>query len=119
MTSWASQTVTATYGSFSIGTQSQGWPLYVGNYYGSIPDDLSYSNGRVFYTYDVPDPNNCAVNQRGGWWYNYCSYAFLNGYYYRGGRYTPPSSFYDGIYWKDWLGYDYSLQQVTMAVAHN
>jgi ficolin len=120
MTSWPpSQQVVATYGYFSIGTQQQGWPLSVGNYYGSVPDDLSYSNGRVFYTSDVPDPNNCAVNQRGGWWYNYCSYAFLNGYYYRTGKYTPPGNFYDGIYWKDWLGYDYSLMQVTMAVTHS
>jgi len=120
MTSWPpSQTQTATYGYFGVGTAQQGWPLTVGSYYGTIPDDLSYSNGRVFYTSDVPDPNNCAKNQRGGWWYNYCSYAFLNGYYYQGGRYTPPGSFYDGIYWKDWLGYDYSLYQVTMAVTHN
>jgi len=118
LTSWAPQTATATYGYFSIGTQSQGWPISVGSFYGSVPDDLSYSNGRVFYTSDVPDPNSCALNQHGGWWYNYCSYAFLNGKYYYGGRYTPPGQFYDGIYWKDWLGYDYSLKQVTMAVSH-
>ncbi|OQV26020.1 putative Angiopoietin-related protein 6 [Hypsibius exemplaris] len=124
MSTWApgpEQTKTATYGYFSIGTQSQGWPLSTGSFYGSrgLVDDMAYSNGRVFYTSDVPDPNRCAVNQRGGWWYNYCAYAFLNGYYYRGGRYTPPGSFYDGIYWKDWMGFDYSLQQVTMAVTHS
>ncbi|GAU92227.1 hypothetical protein RvY_04337 [Ramazzottius varieornatus] len=119
MQSWPpSQTVIATYGSFGIGTQDQGWPLSVGSYSGPVADDMSYSNGRVFYTSDVPDPNQCAVHQRGGWWFNYCSYAFFNGRYYRGGRYAPTSSFYDGIYWKDWLGYDYSLYSVTMAVGH-
>ncbi|XP_055346775.1 angiopoietin-related protein 2-like [Paramacrobiotus metropolitanus] len=119
MTSWppSQQTIVANYGYFSIGTQAQGWALSVGNYNGPVADDLSYSNGKVFYTSDVPDPNLCAVHQRGGWWYNYCSYAFLNGYYYRNGKYVPPGQFYDGIYWKDWLGYDYSLMQVTMAVS--
>lgn len=118
MTSWSSQTFVANYNYFSIGDYSQGYALSIGGYSGPFPDDMSYSNGQIFYTNDVPDPNGCAVNQRGGWWYNYCSYAFLNGYYYRGGKYTPPTNFYDGIYWKDWLGYDYSLMQVTMAVSH-
>ena len=81
-----------------------------------MPDDLSYQSGNYFFTYDAPDQHGCAVNMHGGWWYYYCAYAHLNGVFYRG-KYSPsPSGFYDGIYWKDWTGFDYSLKYVSMTL---
>ena len=121
LTTWSPQTTkVANYGEFHIGTQSEGYALQVDDYSGTggLVDDLSDSNGRVFFASDHPDPNQCAVHQRGGWWFNKCAKAFLNGFHYPQGKYTPPGGFYDGIYWKDWLDYDYSLQFVTMAVTH-
>ena len=53
-----------------------------------------------------------------GWWYNYCAYALLNGLYYTGGPYTPSGGYYDGIYWRDWLGYGYSLRFTRMSLSH-
>ena len=52
-----------------------------------------------------------------GWWYNYCAYALLNGLYYQAGPYTPSGGYYDGIYWKDWLGYGYSLRFTRMMLS--
>ena len=83
---------------------------------GNVYDDMAFGNGMRFATFDYYDPNQCAVNQKAGWWYNYCSYALPNGVYYHGGPYTPSGSFYDGIYWKDWLGYGYSLKFITMTL---
>lgn len=71
----------------------------------------------LFQTYDYPDQNQCAVHMRAGWWYNYCAYALLNGHYYSGGPYIPTGGFYDGIFWKDWRGFGYSLKFVSMVVS--
>lgn len=41
-------------------------------------------NGRDFTTWDQDNDRwsgNCAVDRHGGWWYNYCAYANLNGKY--------------------------------------
>ena len=90
--------------------------MYIGSPYGTLVDDMSFSNGMYFFTYDRPDQNQCAVHQKAGWWYNYCAYALLNGIYYHGGKYQPSGGYYDGIYWKDWGGYDYSMKFVSMTV---
>jgi len=95
------------------------YALHVGGFSGNVIDDLSYQNGREFSTIDRVDPYGCSLHQQVGWWYNYCAYALLTGRYYYGGRYQPTTQFYDGIYWKDWAGYDYSLKYVTMALAPN
>lgn len=121
MTTWApSTTKIANYGEFYVDSQDKGYALTVDDFGGTggLVDDLKDSNGRPFYATDYPDPLNCAVHYRGGWWFNRCAKAFLNGYHYPQGKYTPPGQFYDGIYWIDWLGADYSLQFVTMAVTH-
>ncbi|XP_046355722.1 angiopoietin-related protein 2-like [Haliotis rufescens] len=91
--------------------------LNIGGFSGSVPDDLFYNNNMPFATYDRPDPNSCATQQSAGWWYNYCSYALPNGVYYTGGSYTPTGGFYNGIYWKDWRGYGYSLKFLSMSLS--
>ena len=35
--------------------------MYIGSPYGTLVDDMSFSNGMYFYTYDRPDQNQCAV----------------------------------------------------------
>ena len=52
--------------------------------YYNTGDSLSYHNGHKFSTYDVDQDGtsiNCAVVDHGGWWYNTCAYANLNGEY--------------------------------------
>ncbi|KAL5014778.1 hypothetical protein ScPMuIL_009048 [Solemya velum] len=111
---WNGNTVIVRYSHFSLSGSTYRLNIY--GYVGSIADDMSFANGQDFHTSDYPDARNCAVNQKAGWWYNNCAYALLNGFYYRGGPYTPSGTFYDGIYWKDWLGYGYSLKYTEMAV---
>ncbi len=81
-----------------------------------MADDMSFSNGRYFYTYDYKDQYDCSVHMKAGWWYNYCAYALLNGHYYHGGPYNPTAGYYDGIYWKDWGGFNYSFKFVSMTI---
>ncbi|XP_061187897.1 angiopoietin-related protein 1-like [Saccostrea echinata] len=93
--------------------------LSIGSFQGQVPDDLSFNNGMYFATYDKPDAHSCAVHQKGGWWYNYCTFALPTGVYYHGGPYTPSGGYYDGIYWKDWQGYGYSLKYLAMTVSNS
>ena len=72
----------------------------------------------LFQTFDKPDVYNCALSMHAGWWYYYCAYTLLNGHYYiPPGHYYPSGSMYDGIFWKDWNGYDNSLKFVQMKVS--
>jgi len=112
---WSGNTRTARY-NIALGN-APGYKLSVSGYSGNLPDDLSYQNGRDFYTYDKVDPNGCATGMKGGWWYNYCAYALPTGIHYTSGTYPPnPSGKYDGIFWKDWLGYNYSLKYVAFTL---
>eukprot|EP00745_Piridium_sociabile_P015741 TRINITY_DN23530_c0_g2_i1.p1 TRINITY_DN23530_c0_g2~~TRINITY_DN23530_c0_g2_i1.p1 ORF type:complete len:256 (-),score=47.63 TRINITY_DN23530_c0_g2_i1:316-1083(-) len=82
-----------------------------------ILDDLTPSSGMPFHTYDVPDPNNCAVQMKAGWWYNNCAFSLLNGYYYQPGYYVPGYQYFDGMYWESFGGYNNSLKFVSMSVS--
>ncbi|KAL8600487.1 hypothetical protein ACOMHN_044952 [Nucella lapillus] len=83
----------------------------------ALLDDLGHSTGMKFYTYDKPDIHGCASQMKGGWWYNYCAYAMLNGYYYPPGPYTPAGTYFDGVFWESFGGYNNSLRYVSMSVS--
>nr|AJA37902.1 fibrinogen-related protein [Littorina littorea] len=117
MQDWSGTNQNVRYQDFRVLPQDNRYQMFVSGYSGTLPDDFSYHNGMTFQTYDYPDQNKCAVNMGAGWWYNYCAYVLLNGHYYNGGHYTPTSGFYDGIYYKDWNGYGYSLKFVSMVVS--
>ena len=68
-------------------------------------------NGAQFYTKDH-DSNNCAATFKGGWWYENCHDSNLNGMYLRGAHAT----FADGVEWRTWHGYNYSLKFVEMKI---
>lgn len=72
-------------------------------------------NGMPFSTYDHDaddSPLNCALQYKGGWWYNHCLIANLNGRYLSGHH----NSFADGIDVIIWHGTHYSLKTVTMMI---
>nr|XP_054759442.1 ficolin-2-like [Lytechinus pictus] len=46
---------------------------------GSAGDALFYHVNSAFYTHDRDTENGCATTYKGGWWYNSCHHANLNG----------------------------------------
>ena len=77
-------------------------------------DSLSSHENQAFTTKDrdndVYDGGNCATAYKGGWWYGACHSSNLNGLYLGG----PHESYADGVIWRPWKGYHYSLKHVEM-----
>ncbi|XP_063955184.1 microfibril-associated glycoprotein 4-like [Lytechinus pictus] len=72
----------AHYGSFSIGSTNTNYRIGFSSYTGTAGEGLDVANGQDFSAYDNDhDDNwaNCASLCRGGWWYNDCYTANLNG----------------------------------------
>ena len=60
---------------------------------------------------DKDSTRHCAQVFKGGWWFNSC-HTSLNGLYLGGAH----SSYANGIVWKTWHGYYYSLKTTAMMV---
>ncbi|XP_053386989.1 angiopoietin-1-like [Mercenaria mercenaria] len=74
---------------------------------GTAGDELRHNNDHHFSTYDADrdsDSRDCAVDRHGGWWYNKCASANLNGEYVTPGTVHPVRRF-AGMYY-------YSFQSV-------
>ena len=106
----------AEYLSFSIDNESNKYRSSISGYKGNAGDSLSYHNNYNFTTKDSDNDNssyrNCSEEFKGAWWYNACHYSNLNGFYYNGSH----NSFADGIEWKTWTGYHYSLPFTEMKI---
>ncbi|KAG7461701.1 hypothetical protein MATL_G00193830 [Megalops atlanticus] len=119
--------------SIRVGPEAEGYPLGVSEYLGDAGDALvrgqtglgaflSHANMK-FSTYDRDNDKweeNCAEMYGGGWWYNNCQSANLNGIYYKGGQYDPgsnvPYEIENGVVWLPLKPADYSLKTVRMKV---
>ncbi|XP_068243967.1 fibrinogen-like protein A isoform X2 [Palaemon carinicauda] len=73
----------ALYSSFRVGRETTGYEMDIGDYTGNATDAFSYHHGRPFTTTDrdndLYDDGNCATYFSGGWWYDRCYDAHLNG----------------------------------------
>ena len=58
---------------------------------------------------DVKNSGNCALDYKGGWWYNYCHNANPNGLYKGGGD-------AQGITWQSFRGQGYSLKHTEIKI---
>ena len=79
-------------------------------------DSLNYHNGLMFSTRDKDNDNTtdykCAERYHGAWWYNRCLKSNLNGVYMSGIDHILG----DGINWKTWRGFNYSLKTTDMKI---
>lgn len=128
---------------FSVEDEEHQYRLHVSGFSGTVQDSFSWYHDKQ--SFSTPDSGNiCAEISHGGWWYNQCFYANLNGVYYRvrtqipphttslenttvyiffilqGGHYTPKGRGPlgpDGIVWYSWKDSDYySLRKVSMMI---
>uniref|UniRef100_A0A3Q3W0D5 Fibrinogen-like protein 1 n=1 Tax=Mola mola TaxID=94237 RepID=A0A3Q3W0D5_MOLML len=116
----------AEYKNFKVANEKDHYQLSFGTYVGTAGDALSgryqvgvsewaSHQGIEFSTYDKDNDNykeNCALEDKGGWWFNRCHSAHLNGIYYPSGHYSALTD--DGIVWYTWRGWWYSLKTTVM-----
>ncbi|KAJ1145726.1 hypothetical protein NDU88_012010 [Pleurodeles waltl] len=104
----------ATYSSFKIGSESEKYQLTYGAFTaGNAGNSLDVHLNKPFSTKDQDNDSNagsCAGLYKGGWWYNDCHHANLNGLYL-GGAHT---TYADGINWSSGNGYKYSYKSCEM-----
>ena len=84
---------------------------------GTAGDSFSYHNGMAFSTKDQDNDLSvstgyCAPRYKGGWWFNNCHYAFLNGLYYNGSHFN----YHGGVMWYHWKGVSYSAKRAEMKI---
>jgi len=82
---------------------------------GTAGDALSYHRGYPFTTKDQDNDSwggNCAVGNKGAWWYKSCHHSNLNGLYHHGKH----SSYADGVNWYHWKGHYYSAKRAEMKI---
>ncbi|XP_052071062.1 fibrinogen C domain-containing protein 1-like [Mytilus californianus] len=104
----------AKYKDFKIGAESSKFKLTANGYYGTAGNSLEHHNGISFSTRDNDNDNassgNCSTWFPGGWWYNRCMTANLNGVYFI----RTPAMEHRGVYWRTWKGINYSLKISVM-----
>ncbi|XP_018013872.1 techylectin-5B [Hyalella azteca] len=75
----------ASYSSFRVGNEASFYALDLGEFKGNTTDAFSYHHGRPFTSNDRDNDlygaGNCASYFSGGWWYENCYDAHLNGVY--------------------------------------
>ncbi|XP_071832052.1 microfibril-associated glycoprotein 4-like [Apostichopus japonicus] len=99
----------AKYDSFVIADSIDKYRLQLGAYSGNAGDAMTICDNEQFSTRDMDNDiwvNSCALSYKGGWWYEKCHFANLNGAYLEGDH----SSYADGVNWQQWRGYHYSLK---------
>ncbi|XP_035685685.1 ryncolin-1-like [Branchiostoma floridae] len=103
----------AKYSNFSVEDEGHLYRLTVEGYSGTAGDGMAVHSAMIFSTKDdVHDIHDCAQRFKGGWWYNRCHHANLNGLYHGGAH----QSYADGVNWGLWKGQYYSLKHTEMKI---
>lgn len=117
----------AEYRNVKVANEQKHYQLSFGTYSGTAGNALAGTyepgasewashQGMMFSTYDKDNDRysgNCAEEDKGGWWFNKCHCAHLNGVYHRG-HYSALTD--DGIVWYTWRGWWYSLKTTLMKI---
>uniref|UniRef100_A0A182WQP3 Fibrinogen C-terminal domain-containing protein n=1 Tax=Anopheles minimus TaxID=112268 RepID=A0A182WQP3_9DIPT len=105
----------ARYDNFAIGSGNDFYPITkLDGFYGPAGDSYGPVVGVLFSAYDLDLDNsesNCAVSNRGAWWYTDCGNSNMNGLYLKG-----VSGGTTGMFWKTFRGENYSLKKSRMMV---
>ena len=79
----------AKYKKFQIGNADTNYMLHVGDFTGTVTDELKAHNLKMFSTFDKDNDGDasgsCATRHHGGWWFSGCYRVNLNGLFYPGG----------------------------------
>ncbi|XP_022802649.1 ficolin-2-like [Stylophora pistillata] len=105
----------AKYTTFSVAGESDNYRVTIDGYRGTAGDSLLSKikpiKNMQFTTKDrdndVNSNANCAVNNKGGWWYNGCHNANPNGMF-------PGGSSGQGVTWQTFRGQEYSLKRTEI-----
>ena len=90
--------LTWTYQTFTVAGANDKYKLTIGGGVGTGEDAMNVHNGQQFSTYDNDNDQwsgNCAYRHQGGWWYNDCYRANLNGPHD-----IPPNPYVDQVHAK-------------------
>ena len=84
----------AKYENFQIGNANTKYMLHVSGFSGTVAHNaFNTQNQQKFTTFDNDNDNhrsaNCGMYHFGGWWFNRCYLAHLNGLYYAAGKMSP------------------------------
>ncbi|XP_015909069.1 techylectin-like protein [Parasteatoda tepidariorum] len=109
----------AAYDVFWIDDETQNYTLHIRDYSGNAGDCMTDHNGMKFSTKDVDndllEDGNCASLYSGGWWYNACHSANLNGMYAKGKR-DGDEGDDSGVEWKTWSDFDESFDTTEIKI---
>ncbi|XP_038044307.1 ficolin-1-B-like [Patiria miniata] len=103
----------ASYAGFRVGSETDNYRLYLGNFTGGdAGDSLSTHGGSSFSTSDSDLSGGACPSFRGGaWWYpRLCGDSNLNGRYLAGVH----TEFGEGVMWRAWRGLTYSLRRTEL-----
>ena len=117
LTNWDNITKYAVYDIFRIADEADGYRLTIGGYCGDAGDSMTGDHNRqMFSTKDRDNDmwdNHCAQARQGGWWYQFCGDANLNGVYYHDNNNVRGW----GINWFKWPNFEgNSLKETTMMI---
>ncbi|XP_078603558.1 microfibril-associated glycoprotein 4-like [Branchiostoma floridae x Branchiostoma japonicum] len=105
----------AKYDNFRVEDEGHKYRLTLGTYSGTAGDGMTRASSMFFSTKDRDNDiagGHCSQEYKGGWWYEQCHSANLNGLYHAGAH----QSYADGVNWGHWTGNNYSLKHTEMKI---
>ncbi|CAL1535721.1 unnamed protein product [Lymnaea stagnalis] len=105
----------AQYTYFRIENETKAYKLILGDFYGTIGDELGPHRNMKFSTRDQKNDNilkktaSCAIKFRGAWWFDRCHKSHLNGVW-------GSTAFGSGVTWKAFTGFNESAIFAEMKI---
>ncbi|XP_021379368.1 angiopoietin-related protein 7-like [Mizuhopecten yessoensis] len=102
LVTWLGDAAYAQYSTFRVENETESYRLIISGFSGNVTqDNMAIHNGMSFSTFDRDNDRysqSCAMGSKGGWWYNSCYDANLNGAEYMSGDGNVKSLVWDNFY---------------------